>query len=389
MATIKPVIVPAKVLKGGRHKIRISVSHNGQTRYIVTNIIINSEKEFKGGVVVHRSDASYQNTVLRNLLQQYQQVIDEMPFVASLSCSELVYQITNYGKDGRKTIKEVFDEMISVSHVKPSSVGTYDTHLKRIFDIVGEDMLIEQITPRVLFDIDNKLFKKGLSQTTIRHTMSAFHQTYNFAVRCQYNLPKLNPFQAYKLPDAQIRDCWLTMVEVRHIRDCELTLKTARRSRDLFMLSYYLGGINFIDLEKVNFKACGKHLKYKRTKTERDKKANKFVEFDIPDEALPLIERYMAKDGRLQFGGKCSIKAKFMYGIKFLRQSVGIDKLVYYSARKSFAQHAFQFGVSEGVIDYILGHKIGKAGSSLYSYICVTPEQATNAVRLVLDKLKK
>lgn len=389
MATIKPVIVPAKMLKGGRHKIRISVSHNGQTRYIVTNIIINSAKEFKGGVVVHRSDAAYLNTVLRNLLQQYQQVIDDMPFIASLSCSELVYQITNYGKDGRKTIKEVFDEMISVSHIKHSSIGTYDTHLKRIFDVVGGDMLIEQITPRVLFDIDNKLFRKGLSQTTIRHTMSAFHQTYNFAVRCQYNLPKLNPFQAYKLPDAQVRDCWLTMEEIKMIRDCELPQKTARRSRDIFMLSYYLGGINFVDLEKINFKACGTHLKYERTKTERDKKVNKFVEFTIPDEALLIIDKYMVKDGRLQFGGKSSIKMQFMHGIKHLRKEVGIDKLVYYSARKSFAQHAFQLGVSEGIIDYILGHKIGKAGSSLYSYICVTPEQATKAVRLVLDNLKK
>lgn len=47
MATLKTVIVPAKVLKEGRHKVRISVAHNGETRYIATNIIIDSDKEFK------------------------------------------------------------------------------------------------------------------------------------------------------------------------------------------------------------------------------------------------------------------------------------------------------------------------------------------------------
>ena len=47
MATLKTVIVPAKALKEGRHKIRISVAHNGETRYIATNIIIDSDKEFK------------------------------------------------------------------------------------------------------------------------------------------------------------------------------------------------------------------------------------------------------------------------------------------------------------------------------------------------------
>ena len=62
MAKIFPVIVPAKVLKGGKHKIRISVSHNGETRYIVTDIIIDSEKEFKNGTIVKRFDAAALNT---------------------------------------------------------------------------------------------------------------------------------------------------------------------------------------------------------------------------------------------------------------------------------------------------------------------------------------
>lgn len=49
MATLNSVIVPAKVLKDGHHKVRISVAHNGETRYIVTDIIIDLTKEFKNG----------------------------------------------------------------------------------------------------------------------------------------------------------------------------------------------------------------------------------------------------------------------------------------------------------------------------------------------------
>lgn len=40
MANFSLVIVPAKVLTGGKHKVRVMVSHNGQTRYIPTDIII-------------------------------------------------------------------------------------------------------------------------------------------------------------------------------------------------------------------------------------------------------------------------------------------------------------------------------------------------------------
>ena len=62
MATLNAVIVPAKALKGGKHKVRISVAHNGETRYIVTNIIIDSDKEWRNGQVVKRPDAAMKNT---------------------------------------------------------------------------------------------------------------------------------------------------------------------------------------------------------------------------------------------------------------------------------------------------------------------------------------
>ena len=74
--------------------------------------------------------------------------------------------------------------------------------------------------------------------------------------------------------------------------------------------------------------------------------------------------------------------------MKQLAKVAGIKHLIFYSARKSFAQHAFQLGVSESVVDYILGHRVDKVSTALYSYISVTPQQATDAVRLVLDNLK-
>ena len=51
MATLSLTILPAKALKGGRHKVRIAVAHNSQTRYIVTDVVIDSAKEWKNGKV--------------------------------------------------------------------------------------------------------------------------------------------------------------------------------------------------------------------------------------------------------------------------------------------------------------------------------------------------
>ena len=74
--------------------------------------------------------------------------------------------------------------------------------------------------------------------------------------------------------------------------------------------------------------------------------------------------------------------------MKRIAEDLGLDRLIFYSARKSFAQHALDLGVEQSIIDFILGHKLNRNGTSLYNYIRVTPELATNAVQKVCASLR-
>lgn len=47
MATLKLTIFKAKVLKNGKHKIRIALCHKGETCYILTRYLIDPENQFK------------------------------------------------------------------------------------------------------------------------------------------------------------------------------------------------------------------------------------------------------------------------------------------------------------------------------------------------------
>ena len=157
------------------------------------------------------------------------------------------------------------------------------------------------------------------------------------------------------------------------------------------MLSYYLGGINMKDLLHINFNECGNTIHYVRAKTEHRPKINKFVEFDIPDEAMVIINKYKGKSGHIEFTrtqNESYMHHFFTYNMPILQKELGIKRLIYYSARKSFSQHAFNLGISTSTIDYILGHRLDKNSTSLYNYISVTPELATAAIRKVLDNLK-
>lgn len=51
MATLKLTIFKAKVLKNGKHKIRIALCHKGETCYILTRYLIDSENQFKNGLI--------------------------------------------------------------------------------------------------------------------------------------------------------------------------------------------------------------------------------------------------------------------------------------------------------------------------------------------------
>ncbi len=160
------------------------------------------------------------------------------------------------------------------------------------------------------------------------------------------------------------------------------------------MLSYYLGGINVTDMLDIDFNVCKKTISYRRKKTIDLPKINKYVEFTIPEEAIEIINNHKGRDGKLSFpdytAGDTMKLAKLMFDhdLKKIAAKIGLDNLIYYSARKSFSQHAFMMGINTSIIDYILGHNVKKGGSTLFNYLYVTPEMATEAIRKVLDNLK-
>lgn len=392
MPTICAVIVPAKVLKDGRHKVRISVSHNAETRYIPTDITIDSLREFKNGVIVKRPDAMFLNSKLRALMQRFQDALDNVDYPDCLTCPELVHVLKNYRAEVKHSIKDVCEEYLDVAAVKPSSQQVYLRSWNAIAKVLNPNMPLEKLGYANVMALDRAFRRRGLSPSTIGNIMVLLRSVINYAKRCGYVGRGFDPFDGYHAPPKVVRDAWLSMDEIRAIRDVELPKNRLAFHRDLFMLSYYLGGINMIDLVQINFNKHPHSLKYEREKTKGSPKVNRYVQFDIPEEAKAIIARIKGKDGYLDVSKHVRLvnaHDKMSFYMRELRRILGIDKLIFYSARKSFSQHAFTLGVSTSIIDYILGHKLDNGGTSLYSYISVTPDMATKAIRMVLDELNK
>lgn len=382
MPQLSPVIVPTKVLKDGRHKVRIRIAHNGKSAYILTDIVINSASEFKNGQVVKRKDASYLNTRLRQEINKYQQAIDDIEYINGMSVQDVVECIKSGVRDKFMTLQEAFEECMATTSCVESTKRNYHYQWNTICKCVNSGIRLTNIRASTITSIYSQLVKRRLKQGTINVVMATLKMVVNYAIRCGYVEYKVNPLLVHKAQPSSARESWLTIEQIRYVRDMPIKSKRIEWVRNIFMLSYYLGGINVADIRRINFgKIKDGVLKYERQKTERRSKCNKYVEFAMPEEAIGLANRLMGEDGYIKIGD-------VFYLMEQLRELSGIDNLIFYSARKSFAQHAFSLGISESVIDFILGHALGKGGSCLYSYIQVTPDMATRAIRQVLDNLK-
>ena len=383
MPTLSLTVLPAKALKGGKNKVRIAVAHNSQTRYIVTDIIIDSPKEWKNGQVIKRDDAAYLNTRLRQKLNEVQQAIDEVPYPEGLSCAELIETITEARKRVSHTLRTAFDEMMAVTDTKASTNKIYMYTFNSIVKHIPETTRVASLTPLMIKQYIKK--RTDITQPTVQLHVTLRSRIINYCQLNHYTDFQVSPTKKAMKFQQFVRQNWLTPDQVRFIRDYPNDRKWCRKFKDLFMLTYYLGGINPIDLMKIDWRGLTT-IKYVRTKTSRSEKINPFVEFDIPDEALAIIRRWVRPDGTLGFFSKAYYTTNLTKMSRHFRDESGMENVTIYSARKSFAQHAFQLGISESVIDYILGHSLNAGHkSTIYSYIKVTPAMATAAIRKVLD----
>ena len=389
MATLKLAVVPAKALKNGKHKIRIAVSHKQDTRYIVTSALIDHIGQFKDGQVANRPDAGVINKKLRNRLNDYQDVLDSID-PDYFNCSQLCDFLKKNTKIKTILFSAAADEHIET--LKNDKSKTSYKYTKQYFIDKFGDIPLSMISPSMISEFGNYLATTKRHSTT---TVGIHQRQLKSFITPQINDNKVkyevNPFSSYSIPESQERELDLTVEEFKLIRDSNYNAKTLRMARDLFCLSYYLGGINLIDLLNINFSKA-KTVDYIREKSSRTKKGEKRISLTIQPEALKIIKTWIGSNGKLDFGYKYNYENFRGYlgdQIKRLAKKLGINKrVVYYSARKSLVQHGFELGISLEILEYSIGQSV-KKNRPIFNYVRIMRSHADEAMRKIIDSLDK
>lgn len=393
MATLKLTIFKAKVLKDGRHKIRVAVCHKQETCYIVTRFVIDNLSQFKNGQVVKRPDAAIINTKLRNLLNELQNKLDSINHQALYSCKQLKDMLIIEQSEQDSTLTtykkacEVFiDELDSAG--RHSYAVLIERSCRYFIEFTKGDILLSDITPEIIESFSKFLKnKKKIGETTIGMMLSQLKAVINKNIADGKVKYEMHPFSKKKIPKSPIREVDISLDSLNIIRCSNPEKRKFIVARDIFMLSFYLAGINLIDMLNIKFESDT--VEYVRAKTRFKTESETRFAIPITKPAKEIIDKWINKrTKKLDFGYKFSYHNFSRYtcrSISELANELGIkEKVIFYSARKTFAQLAAELGIPDGVIDYCLGHSDKSKGIIRY-YTKVKQKQAEIAINRVID----
>lgn len=425
MANFQFVVLSAHANSSGECVVKLRVQHNGDKKYLSTNVKCKPDS-FTGGRV-RGIGAGPKNRELDVFMARVTKVYNAIDFPDGMSCGTLV-EVIKSGRiqssipvdnalpitaapviadpcsvmGQRRTMQSVFDEFIV--NYKEATQKVYSDAWKKWVEFAGENFVLQDLNAQKInayiswlkITPQGKKRKKILSDTTIKMYSTNLKVIVNYAEKMGYVRFFPNPWATARVPHANVRDTAITVEQMRKIRDMNLrgARYGVRTSRDLFMLTFYLGGMNLCDILSVNWRDVKKKyngvVTYKRTKTEQHKKLNSETVFTVQPEAWEILDKYMQPNGKVAFGKhktRASIDSCLTCNLKYIAAACGaVGQFTLYSARKSFAQYGFNLKEPPHVLEYCMGQTM-KSDRPIFDYGKVMKEHADEAIRKIIDHL--
>ena len=386
MATLNLKILPNRRKSSGKLGIYISLTFKKEVRYISTNFEIDDIAEFEDGKVCYRRDATIMNKRLDFILNEYKSKLKRIDTKKFRTCSQLKEALTKSDEPESLSIKELFERRIlRLEKEGRKSYASMNKYTLNVVTSVLGNPPIDFLTRQDIKKLSTAMRERGYAKGNEQMHMTRFKAAINEAIDDNFVKYEDHPFKGYTMPQSSPRQMDITVEEFQKIRNLKVSEYKLNLARNMFLLSFYLGGINLADLVKVDLKSP--ILKYERQKTAEHKRGERTTTLTIPEEARELI-KWCYKFSVF----KCKTETEYQNLRRYinkclalLAEKVGIKTTFsFYSARKTFAQFAFMLGVKTEVIEYCIGQTM-KTNRPIYNYVRVMQRQADACIRKVID----
>ena len=379
----------------GKFPIKLNVFHKGQ---MLLSTEFDASAESWGGTEYNRKAQNWQakNVALRNLINKVEKRLFELEESGVLNRiddkalkEDLKNVISGKTDKGNRAYLDVMREFIGTKAKKSTSL-CYEGTMRKLEEY-DSGCTFDSMDRKWLTDFSSYMINSGMKINACGVHLRNIRAVFNYAIDEGYT--ENYPFRRFSIPKEETRKRSLTISQLKTLRDypCE---KWQVKYRDIFMLMFYLIGINAIDL--LNAKktdVVNGRLEYKRSKTGR------LYSVKIEPEAMNIIDRYAGDEYLIDVMENYGYYKDFLHRMNDSLRKIGemerigrggkkvrtplFPELSSYWTRHTWATIASDLDIPKETISEALGHSIGSEVTSIY--IKFDRKKVDEANRKVID----
>lgn len=414
MATFKAI-----VFNGGRHikqdgttNIKIRVYHNGSAQYIPTDYFVNPLLMGDDGSIVSSSpEAETLNYEVTGLVQKFRGVYIKLGNnrTTKMTCSELKEELLKTASPESECIDFVaFAKEIIAKTVKRKTANWYESSLNAFITFNGSSKIdVKDIKSKTL-----EAFMQYLAMKSVRGSVRTMEpgsiNNYLRGIRSLYNKAKKqfnnedfdiirmpnNPFNRISIPEYTRKRKNLQIDDIIRIRDANFDRERTNMARDVFMMLFYLMGMNMNDFFAVAKENYGR-IEYERSKvTTVDNKRRIPLSIKIEPELKPLLDFYSNGTFLSHFRMKYTDYNNFLKAVNKELKVIAKELCLGVPLSTNWARHSWasiarnKAHIAKADVDFCLGH-VNNDYKMADIYIDIDYSVCDRANRSVLDLLKK
>lgn len=275
MASVKLTLDRRDMKKDGTFPLRIQVSHTKSINLSVsTGISLLPEQwcEEQLSVVAHPAKAKL-NAIITKQLSVVRVLLLEKAADGTLSSAtsstlrkeitELIRPNSEPVREKKKTFIDHMEDFASLKKRK-RTLELYKGTINKL-RIYDPECSFETMTKKWLIEFDNWMEDQGLSINTRAIEFRNIRSVFNYAI--DEEITDKYPFRKFSIKHEETTKRSLSIDQLRELRTCQVEA-WQEPYRDLFLLMYYLIGINMVDLFRLTKdNIVDGRIEYVRSKT--------------------------------------------------------------------------------------------------------------------------
>ncbi len=227
----------------------------------------------------------------------------------------------------------------------------------------NEDVMLDAITSDMMLSYESHLKHRGNTPNTISFYMRILRAVYNNAVDNEV-IENRNPFRKVFTGAEKTIKRALNLSTIKKIKNLDLSLSPKTDfARDMFMMSFYLRGMSFIDMAYLRKSDLDNgRVIYRRRKTGQQltiewTKEMQMILDKYPENPTQYLLPIITKEEGNQRRYARNINESINHHLKKVAEKVGVlSPLTMYCARHSWASAAKAKGIPLSVISEGMGH---------------------------------